>query len=73
LSKTWKAEYGGGLYWAPEPLANAYLDATVGGELPDEFLFVGGLLDELLVLNPVVDETAETMRAASVGFGPHEP
>mmetsp|Transcript_13655 Transcript_13655/g.20368 ORF Transcript_13655/g.20368 Transcript_13655/m.20368 type:complete len:118 (-) Transcript_13655:313-666(-) len=24
LSKTWKAEYGGGLYWAPEPLANAF-------------------------------------------------
>jgi Rps23 Pro-64 3,4-dihydroxylase Tpa1-like proline 4-hydroxylase len=28
LSKNWKAEYGGGLYWAPEHLANAYLHAS---------------------------------------------
>lgn len=28
LSKDWRPEYGGGLYWAPEPLANAYLHAS---------------------------------------------
>eukprot|EP00977_Amphora_coffeiformis_P015431 scaffold4510_cov183-Amphora_coffeaeformis.AAC.116 len=27
-SKKWKPEWGGGLYWAPEPLANAYLHAS---------------------------------------------
>jgi hypothetical protein len=28
LSKHWKPEWGGGLYWAQEPLANAYLHAS---------------------------------------------
>lgn len=28
LSKNWKPEWGGGLYWAQEPLANAYLHAS---------------------------------------------
>ena len=28
LSKDWRPEYGGGLYWAPEPLENAYLHAS---------------------------------------------
>ena len=28
LSKNWRPEYGGGLYWAQEPLANAYLHAS---------------------------------------------
>mmetsp|Transcript_572 Transcript_572/g.813 ORF Transcript_572/g.813 Transcript_572/m.813 type:complete len:353 (-) Transcript_572:62-1120(-) len=28
LSKNWKPEWGGGLYWAQEPLANAYFHAN---------------------------------------------
>uniref|UniRef100_A0A7S1ZCJ8 Prolyl 3,4-dihydroxylase TPA1/OFD1 N-terminal domain-containing protein n=1 Tax=Ditylum brightwellii TaxID=49249 RepID=A0A7S1ZCJ8_9STRA len=28
MSKDWRAEYGGGLYWCKEPLANAYLHAS---------------------------------------------